>query len=205
MKRVLSLTLALLMLVTGWIMPVSASETATVEGFDILVTDGETTSGYLTQEEGIPAPTLNQTLAPTRGGVVAFTHAGSLYAEGGWRHPAGSGTKPTNGVKIAYKPATAYDVSAMNYFVFDLYVSHPDKISGVNFWFELTSGGKSDVQEHNFYGTLEAMKGSTLYVGWNRIYLALDRLTQPSDIAEGLNTSAWNYFRLYNSTAFDAG
>ena len=37
MKRVLSLTLALLMLVTGWIMPVSASETATVEGFEYLL------------------------------------------------------------------------------------------------------------------------------------------------------------------------
>lgn len=211
-NRVLSALLALLMVVAGLAFPVAAEDAVTasataVEGFDILVTDSETLSGWQSFEsEGLPAKQL--VAMDGHGNVVSLTHSGMLYANGGWSHPNGSGVKPTNGVKLSYTPSAPINISGMNYFVFDLYVSHPDKIQDQKFYVELSSSGRSDVEENSITTTLAEMNGGDIMVGWNRIYLSLDSLSK----ATGADTSRlpmdetqWDFFRIYNHTAFDAG
>ena len=96
MKKVLSVFLTFLMLVTATIVPVIAAPESQAaaelpEGFDILVTDSETSSGWIgyhTDENGLtgrPAPTL--TAMPNRGNVITYTCDGIMYAGGGWSGP----------------------------------------------------------------------------------------------------------------------
>ncbi len=211
MKKVLSAVLALLMVVTGFVFPTAAETSAQAaeasrgEGFDILVTDSETLSGWQSFEgEGLPAKEL--VAMSGRGNAVSLTHSGIMYAGGGWAHPSGSGTQPTNGVKLAYKAAAPYDISDMNYFVFDIYVSHPDKMASTTFYVELCSSGKNDNAENSICATLANMKGEALCVGWNRIYLSLDSLSVGTGTdGVAMNDAAWNFVRIYNQDAFDAG
>ena len=213
MKKVLSAVLALLLLVTGFVFPTAAetaakaAQTGAVEGFDILVTDSETLKGWQSFEgEGLPAKQL--VAMSGHGNVMSLTHSGTMYAGGGWANPNGNGTKPTNGVKLAYLASTPYDISDMNYFVFDVYVSHPDKISNKNFFVELSSAGKNDKEENSIEATLAAMKGEPIHVGWNRIYLDLDSIPKGTGSDTGkpaMNEKKWNFFRIYNQTGFDAG
>ena len=214
MKRVLCALLAMLTLATGLSFPVTAAEAttsaasaSTVDGFDILVTDSETLSGWQSFEgEGLPAKKL--VAMNGHGNVMSLTHSGTMYAGGGWANPNGNGAKPTNGVKLAYLSSTPYDISDMNYFVFDVYVSHPDKISNKNFFVELSSAGKNDKEENSIEATLAAMKGEPIVAGWNRIYLDLDSLSECTGSDAGkpaMNEKKWNFFRIYNQTAFNAG
>ena len=180
MKRLVCMALALVLALGGMVFPTAAAEpsatgASTVEGFDILVTDSESLSGWQSYGgEGISVAKL--TAMAGHGNVAAWTFAGTMYAGGGWAHPNGNGTKPTNGIKLSYLSSTRYDISSMNYFVFDVYVSHPDKLVGKDFYIELSSAGKNDVQENSIRGTLAAFKGEPIVVGWNRIYLSLDSL-----------------------------
>ncbi len=213
MRKLTSVLLALLMLVTGMVFPaVAASEAQAAdatapEGFDILVTDCETKTGWIGYDTdkngptGRPAPTL--TAMPGRGNVISYTSDGIMYAGGGWAGPNGNGKTPTDGIQLAYKAATPVNISTMNYFVFDIYVSHPEKIDNTKFYVELSSSGKNDVQENSIKATLSSMKGEALVVGWNRIYLDLSTLNEKTSPA--LDVTKWNFVRFYNQDRFDAG
>ena len=184
MKRVWCAALALLMIVTGMTFPIAAetavptAETRAVEGFDILVTDSENEAlssmrgdakniaGWKHyDEDGLPTPQLVEMSG--HGQVVSITYSGRLYSGGGWGHPNGNGTKPTNGMMLSYRAAQAYDISDMNYFVFDVYVSHPDKIEAADktFYVELSSAGRNDVCENSVKTRLSTMKGEPLCAG----------------------------------------
>ncbi|MBO5898691.1 MAG: hypothetical protein J6R04_06750, partial [Clostridia bacterium] len=168
-----------------------------VEGFDILVADGEKTQGWADcNDEGLPR--LSLTAMADHGNVISTTYTGALHANGGYSHPSGGGTKPTNGIKTGLV-VNAVDASDMKYFVFDLYVSNPALLEGTTFYLELTSAGKADTAETNWDKTLADLKGSALVKGWNRFYVDLSTGSGSTD------WSRWNYMRFHNHSGLDLG
>lgn len=99
-----------------------------------------------------------------------------------------------------FKLPAAIDVSKMDTFEFDLYVSDIalfDKFAGagMNSGFEITSSGKCDNEETawNLKGIRENNKGGEIKQGWNHIILPL---TSGGKTGE-TNFGAVNYFRFF--------
>ena len=140
MKKLFAVMLAVMLLLSCMVIAPAAEEADRV-----IITDGTVLDGWNGEiKSGIPEPVLNEELDDYP--VVSFTYTGDIYNEGGWKNPVlGDGKTPTNGVKIHYKTAGTetkeYDLTGMNYLVFDLYVSDPSLVEDVNFWLELTSTG----------------------------------------------------------------
>ena len=202
MKKIFAWMLAAMMLISCFAIGVVADEADRV-----IITDGSDLAGWVGESSsGIPEPVLDETLDDYP--VVAFTYTGQIYNEGGYNHPEGTNHKPTNGVKIHYKAVAtetkAHDLTGMKYMIFDLYVSDPAKVEGVNFWLELTSVGKPDTEEINWKQPLSAYVGGEVVAGWNHIELDLStgKLGSKDD---GLNMANWNFMRIFNSQGFDAG
>ena len=84
-----------------------------------------------------------------------------------------------------------FDITGMDYFTFDLYVSDADALRGVQLGFELTSGGTCDMQEDFFLTSLD--KFTTLQDGWNTVRIPLSVF--PSGDAD---RSRINCFRIFN-------
>jgi hypothetical protein len=201
MKKFCALMLAALMLVSCFAIGVAAEDEVAKR---VIVTDGSDSAGWAGESDhGIPDPEMNATLDDYP--VVSFTYKGQIYNEGGWAHPNGNGTTPTNGVKIHYRiaktEAGSFDLTGMKYMIFDLYVSDPDLVKGVNFWLELTSSGTQDKEERCWCQPLSAYVGGEVVAGWNRV--ELDLSTYRSDV--DFKPENWNFMRIFNSQGFDAG
>ena len=97
----------------------------------------------------------------------------------------------------------SYDISYMDYLEFDFYVSEAAKIQNVVFTIELTSSGAFDQQENAAPGTFSKFIGKPLEDGWNHIKVNIGDLVYPCN--GGLNPEKWNYMRIFNSDAIDAG
>lgn len=211
MKKLLSVLICMLMIVSCMTLIAPAEESEEVAR--VTVTDGSTIEGWSNNssaESGIPTPAVNTEIDPEGYGAVAVTLVGEVYANGGYKNPAGDGREPTNGLKLAYQVAKdtnkgvqSYDLTGMSYLVFDLYVSNAAVMNAVEVYLELTSSGKSDVQERSWKKPLTQLKGGPLTDGWNHFEIALNTNTFEQD--PGLNMAAWSFLRLYNANAFNAG
>lgn len=213
MKKVLALVLCAPMLIGGMGIVSFAEETTD----RIAITNGSTLDGWsinAKEGDGIPALHINTEIDPDGYGAVAMTLTGEIYANGGWSHPEGNGKTPTKGMKIVYKPADdkskgveSYDVSGMNYFAFDLYLSDASVLEGKKMYLELTSSGTVDQQEICWEMTLDRMNGGKALVdGWNHVEVALNSYNQtPSNQKAVFDNTQWNFMRLHNGDAFDAG
>lgn len=211
MKKLLSVLICMLMIVSCMTLIAPAEESEEVAR--LAVSDGSTLEGwsnYSKADSGIPAAVINTEIDPDGKGAVAVTMVGEVYANGGYKNPAGNGVTPTNGFMLAYQVAKdtvagvqSYDLTGMSYLVFDMYVSDAAALGATEFYFELTSSGKPDVQERSWRKTLPQLKGSALTDGWNHFEIALDSYTTEKEPV--LNMSAWNFFRVYNATAIQAG
>lgn len=211
MKKLFCFLMSILMIASCLTLVAPAEESEEIAR--VAVTDGSTIEGWSNNSSansGIPAPAINTEIDDQGYGAVAVTLVGEIYANGGYKHPDGDGKEPTNGLKMAYQVAKdtvkgveSYDLSGMNYLAFDLYVSNAAVMNAVEVYLELTSSGKSDVQERSWKRPLTQLKGSPLTDGWNHFEIALNSNTFEQD--PGLNMTAWNFFRLYNGTAFNAG
>lgn len=84
-----------------------------------------------------------------------------------------------------------YDITGMDYFTFDLYVSDADALRGVQLGFELTSGGTCDMQEDSFFASLDEF--TTLQDGWNTVRIPLSVFPRG-----GADRSRINCFRIFN-------
>lgn len=201
MKKLFVIMLAVMMLLSCMVIAPAAEE----ETGRIIVTDGTVLSGWNGEiKSGIPEPVLNEELDDYP--VVSFTYTGVIYNEGGWKNPElGDGKTPTKGVKIHYRTVGTetkeYDLTGMNYLIFDLYVSDPALVENVKFWLELTSVGAPDREERNWCQPLSAYVGGEVVAGWNHI--ELDLSTSRGDT--GFNPSKWSFMRIFNSDGFDAG
>ena len=87
-----------------------------------------------------------------------------------------------------------YDVSEMDFIVFDIYVTDKLTVANTEFCLELTSSGMSDDMEHEYVG-----KFGGLGDGWNTVVVRLGSF-QTKD----MDLSYFNYFRLYNTSSIDA-
>lgn len=201
MKKLFAVMLAALMLLSCMIVAPAAEEGNT----RVIITDCSVIDGWAGEpQSGVPDAEMNTELDEYP--VVSFTYTGEIYNEGGWKNPVlGDGKTPTNGVKIHYRPAATetkeYDLTGMNYMVFDLYVSDPEPVKNVTFWLELTSSGRSDVEERCWKQTLAQYKGAPIEAGWNHI--ELDMSSSRSDY--DFNITKWNFLRIFNSEGFNAG
>lgn len=205
MKKLVVLALAALMLLSCMVF-VSADSPKRER-----ITDGSTLSGWSNDSgaydvTGIPEPALDETLDDYP--VVSFTYVGEVYANGGYSKP--EGVEKTNGVKIAYavkKDETteveSYDLTGMNYLIFDMYISDASVLENKIFWIELTSKGGPDHEERGYKKPIQELKGSALVDGWNTFELALDSHTNNTE--GDLNFAAWDFIRIHNADAFDAG
>ena len=104
------------------------------------------------------------------------------------------------GEHAAGKIAPAADISGMKYLEFDFYVSDAAALNAAGFSFELTSVGGSDKEEnaHNWEGNWK----NGIANGWNHIQMPLSWFT-PS--VGNLNSTAWNFIRLFNSKDLQVG
>ena len=98
------------------------------------------------------------------------------------------------------KIAPAADISGMKYLEFDFYVSDAAALNAAGFSFELTSVGGSDKEEnaHNWEGNWK----NGIANGWNHMQMPLSWFT-PS--VGNLNSTAWNFIRLFNSKDLQVG
>ena len=210
MKKVLTMLLAALMILSCMTEISLAEEEATEGPAPIYITDGTTIEGWSHTDpanSGMVDPAIDAEL-----GVVAATYTGILYANGGWKNPAGDGVKPTNGLKIGYQAnkdpnnAERFDVTEMTHIAFDMYISNAAALAGKEFDFELTSGGKADVQEIYWRMPLEAIKGGKLVDGWNRMEIPLDSFKQGMG-TDGvpMDATRWTSLRLYTTDTFELG
>lgn len=88
----------------------------------------------------------------------------------------------------------SYDVSEMDFIVFDIYVTDKMAVANTEFCLELTSSGTSDDMEHEYVG-----KFGGLGDGWNTVVVRLGSFQY-----KDMDLSSFNYFRLYNTSAIDA-
>jgi hypothetical protein len=84
---------------------------------------------------------------------------------------------------------------------FDLYVSDPEKVEGVDFWLELTSADKPDSEERNWRKPLSFFTGGEVQQGWNHVELPLSSFTED----KGLRLDEWDFMRVHNAGEFEAG
>ena len=169
----------------------------------IQITDATTIEGWShTDSSSNPfvSPAIDEEL-----GTVAATYTGTLRANGGWVSNSDNGY----GLKIGYQvsndtnyEATSFDVTGMTHIAFDLYISNAAAVEGKEFDFELCSGGR-DKEERTWRMSLEALKGGALKDGWNHfeVDLTSNNKTQGGEF----RYTSWNYLRLYNKSAIDAG
>ena len=196
MKRLFAVGLALLMLLSVCLVGVSASPAR------VIITACDSLEGWSNNDKpfdtsNVPEPVLNADLDDYP--VVSFTYVGPAFNNGGSNRPD---VTAHTGMKISYTSEQSYDLTGMNYFIFDLYVSNAAAIRNTTLYLELTSSGAPDKEETGFKMSFEQMKGSELVDGWNHIELALS--ASNSKLGE-TNWSAWNFMRIYNGDAFDAG
>ena len=199
MKKIMAVVLAALMLLSC-VTIVSADSPKRV-----MITACDDLAGWSNNdkpfaENNVPEPAMSTDLADYP--VVSFTYTGAVHGNGGWGRPAEQ-ISEMQGTKIAYKAETPFDLTGMNYVIFDVYVSNAAALSGVKFYMELTSGGQPDKEEIGFQMTFAEMKGSELVDGWNHIELAL--AASNTKYGDPINWSAWNFLRIYNGTNYDAG
>lgn len=205
-KKVLALLLTAMLIVSSMTLVAFAEEETPAR---VPITPCDTLTGWHgAGSEGIPEPELNDTLSDYP--VVSFTYSGTLYANGGWRHPEGNGKSPTNGIKILYLPtetdAKSHDISDMNVLVFDLYISDASLLNNAGFQMELGSAGRSDKLEQNLETSLKGMKGAPLENGWNHFEIPLRAFNDASgDDHLPMDRTAWNFLRLYNMSEINLG
>ncbi len=213
MKKSLAIVLCVLMLVSSLtVVSFAEQEEAPAR---VEITSGSTIDGWSNNsgaDSGIAVPAINTEIDDEGKGAVAITLTGEVYPNGGYNNPAGKGTKPTNGLKLAYKAGedkpkgiNKYDLTGMNYIVFDLYLSDASVLSGKKMFFELTSAGSLDKKEICWEMSLDELKGDTLTDGWNHFEVALDSNNRTTDTEGPFDSTQWRMLRFYNGDGFDAG
>ena len=208
MKKILSVFLCALMLLSCMSLVIAAEDAPS----RVVITACDSIEAWDNddrpfEESNLPEPALNTEIDPDGYGVVAFHYAGPVHSNGGWGR---EDVTPAQGVKIAYRVAKdtangveSYDLTDMNYMIIDIYVSNAAAVSSAEFYMELTSVGAPDREERSWRRTLSALKGEELVDGWNHFEIALDSNTGNNQ--GDCNFAAWNFMRIYNATAFDAG
>ena len=95
-----------------------------------------------------------------------------------------------------------YDISGMEALEFDLWVSNASLLDGIEFFYELTSGGTCDVKEDQMgpktLGSWTA--DGALKDGWNHLTIPLS--SWPTG---GCDRTALNFIRFFNQTEADFG
>ncbi len=166
------------------------------DGSDIVATVGATGWGdgrtKATDTSNAPAPVLAKNGNVDRD-VATYQFTGTqLFI--GENPPANS-----NSVVISYLSPQSYDISAYNYLVLDLYVSHAADIQNSQFTVELTSSGKPDQNENcATMKQLSVLAGKELVDGWNKLVIPITSLNKMNK--GGCDFTNWNYMRIYYDT-----
>ncbi len=82
-----------------------------------------------------------------------------------------------------------YDVSDMDFIVFDIYVTDKVLVSATEFCLELTSSGMPDEQENEYVGCFGGLGD-----GWNTVVVRLGSFQ-----VKEMDKTSFNYFRLFNT------
>lgn len=197
MKKWIAVLLTVLLLLSCVnVVSADSPRRVTVTACDTVEGWGNNDAPYL--ESNIPGPILNP--VPDSTPVVTYTYGGPVAKNGGWQREDEAGTQ---GLKISYQHEEPLDLTGMNYLVFELYVSDAQALKDVVFSLELTSSAHPDREERSWGGTLARLKGSELVNGWNGFGMPIGVLY--SAVNGDLNLTAWNYMRIYNQSAFEAG
>ena len=176
MKKLLAIILCVLMLVScmalvSFAEDVENDETTAETTASVTMSDGKVIDGWTNGDDpksGIANPEINTEIDPE--GAVAVKLTGSMYGYGGYRHPNGNGTYPTAGLKIRYRPSTeTFDLTGMNYLVFEVYVSDADILNPIQMFVDLGGSGRL-----TFLNTFQKLCGTSLVDGWNRIEIPLN-------------------------------
>lgn len=175
MKRVLAITIALLLMLPCFLIPASAEFYS--------VNSVWSADGWF----GLDA---NTTLCPGRT-VMAKTYTKPLYAT--WGYPTGTGM--TDYAQIAFGCVfnTAYNISTMKYVSMELYTTDRS-VFNRRFILELTSSGVKDNQENYYAGALTKYV-TALHDGWYLVEIPIAELKTAQ--GGGLNRENCNYMRLY--------
>jgi len=107
-------------------------------------------------------------------------------------------SKPEGGVgaeeiMAVYNPdmqGKSYDVSDMDFIVFDIYVTDKLLVARTEFCLELGSAGMPDEQEHEYIGCFGGLGD-----GWNTVVVRLGSFQ-----SKNMDLTCFNYFRLYNTS-----
>lgn len=118
----------------------------------------------------------------------------------------GSGAKGIGALQINFTAKgytiPSYDISAMEYLEFDLWLNNAALLSGVGFNYELTSSGTCDLKEDQM-GTKPLdtyVEGGALKDGWNHVKIPLS--DWPTG---GCDRTAMNFIRFFNQDEADFG
>ena len=160
MKKFLCVLLTVAMLLSTMIIVVSAEETAQVVVDTLVVDDCENEEFSFFKKGG-------------------FSDEKVASGEKSWKLPViAAGELGLAGMNIRSeygdKGAPAYVVSGMDRMAFELYVSKAADFKNVKFNFELSSGGRNDIEgaEYEFIATFAELTATgELVDGWNTIYI----------------------------------
>ncbi len=134
----------------------------------------------------------NTTLIPGQT-VLTKTYTKPLHAT--WGYPADKTKADFEQISLSYAFPAAVDISTMNYFSFEAY--SPDKTLFDDRWiFELTSGGKWDVNENTNNGAAINANVTDLGDGWYRVEVEMSVMDKKQN-GGGLDKTKCNFFRMY--------
>lgn len=186
MKKILSLLLTVLMLASCMLVTVGAEEAGAAE--PLIVTKNDLASGWsgcFQLDGGID------------GGDSCISYTASANVTG------------IGAFKAEYKASETYDISGMQYIMFDLYVSDAATFNAAPLCIEISSSGTCDHQEIAVTG---AVGGLILGLkdGWNTAKINIGALTSKTpganpDIAGDFDPAKWNYFRMFNAGELRVG
>ena len=102
---------------------------------------------------------------------------------------------------MLYRSAQPYDISYMNYIVFDLYISDVDAVANARFELELRSSYGNDYNELRISKSLCDYTENTLVDGWNHFQIQLTDFTIQDRASDGVSVdlTQWQYLRFFNS------